>query len=560
MRSLLFCGAPQWADRLAQGALMVTVLLGCPAWTPTPPMSVERGDHTATLLLDGRLLVVGGRDSGPWQPNDIWNIAEVYDPAAGAWTTTAPMLTARFRHAAAPLPDGRVLVAGGLGASIEPLASTEIYDSALDAWSPAAPMGSAAGVWTTVTPLLDGRVLAVYGDYAEIYDAPTNTWSPAMAPLQARWAFAATRLLDGRVLLTGGHPDPELTQAPALASAEIYDPEAGTFAPAGPMIDGREYHTAVLLQDGRVLIAGGHSGLSLLATTELYDPSTNTFQSAPPMFTPRLGMAAAALPNGDVLVTGGDVPFLVGYVTIDSVERYDSAAGVWQPAGAMLSTRSRHTLTPLLDGKVLAAGGFFGTAISDGFGFLDSAETIGGATDPIPYGDGAPCNAANECQSGICSNQSCCATDCPDNACFTCAGTGQCAPLECIWSGDTSCLAESHCDPQVGCVFTPLPDGEPCRYDAELGTCVSGVCQPVAATTGAGGGTASASSSATGATSGSGGSSSATGATSGSGGHAPPASFGGLGCTIRPATPSTLSPFGLAASVLLLVARRRRRA
>ena len=308
---------------------------------------------------------------------------------------------------------------------------------------------------------LDGRVLAVYGDHAEIYDAPTNTWSPTAAPLQARWGFTATRLLDGRVLLTGGHPDPDVTQVPDLASAEIYDPEAGTFEPAGAMIGGREHHTAVLLPDGRVFIAGGASDLSLLATTELYDPSTNTFQSAPPMVTPRLRIAAAALPNGEVLVTGGDVPFLIGYETTDSVERYDSAAGVWQPASAMLSTRSAHTLTPLLDGSALVAGGFHGSSVNDGFGYHDSAETTG---------DGLPV------------------------------------------------------DP----------------------------------TTGAGGSAASSSSSATGAASGSGGSSSATGAASGGGGHTLPASGGGLGCTIRPAAPSTLSPFGLAASVLLLVARRRR--
>ena len=461
MRSLHIPGAPYWADRLPLGALMIAVLLGCPAWTPTPPMSVERGEHTATLLPDGRVLVAGGRDGEAFEPDDIWNIAEVYDPVTGAWSMAAPMLTARFNHAAALLADGRVLVAGGRGADLEDLASTEIYDPAIDAWSPAAPMGSAAGVWITVTPLLDGRALAVYGDHAEIYDAPTNTWSPTAAPLQARWGFTATRLLDGRVLLTGGHPDPDLTQVPDLASAEIYDPEAGIFEPAGAMIGGREHHTAVLLPDGRVFIAGGASDLTLLATTELYDPITNTFQSAPPMAIPRLRIAAAALPNGEVLVTGGDVPFLIGYEAIDSVERYDSVAGVWQPASAMLSTRSGHTLTPLLDGNALAAGGFHGSSVTDGFGYHDSAET-----------------------------------------------TGDCLPV----------------DP----------------------------------TTGAGGSAASSSSSATGAASGSGGSSSATGAASGGGGHTPPASGGGLGCTIRPAAPSTLSPFGLAASVLLLVARRRR--
>ena len=146
----------------------------------------------------------------------------------------------------------------------------------------------------TATLLADGRVLITGGNdtddhavaSAELYDPTTGTFSPTGSMATARGFHTATLLADGRVLIAGGDPAGWVADRPD-ASAEIYDPTTGTFSPTGSMATTRGFHTATLLADGRVLIAGGENGAGSLASAELYDPTTGTFSPTGSMSTPR---------------------------------------------------------------------------------------------------------------------------------------------------------------------------------------------------------------------------------------------------------------------------------
>jgi len=158
----------------------------------------------------------------------------------------------------------------------------------------------------------------------------------------------ATLLTNGKVLVTGGGSD-----SGDLATAELYDSATGTFTVTSSMTTARANHTATLLPDGRVLMAGGNP---LLSTAELYDPSTETFSSTGPMFTPRILHTATLLSTGKVLIVGGYNP-ASGISAGFSAEIYDPLTGIFTVTGGMSAARIGHTATLLASGKVLIDGG-----------------------------------------------------------------------------------------------------------------------------------------------------------------------------------------------------------
>lgn len=172
----------------------------------------------------------------------------------------------------------------------------------------------------------------------------------ALPPMSVdRAAHTATLLADGRVLVAGGIRQGEA----ALRSGELYDPRTRRFARTGSMTIVRSGHTATLLPDGRVLVTGGWDDDDPLASAELYDPAGGRFAPTGSMSIARGGATATLLADGSVLVAGG----YDGKDAVKSAELYDACTGSFTAVGSMELPRSSHTATRLADGRVLVAGG-----------------------------------------------------------------------------------------------------------------------------------------------------------------------------------------------------------
>ncbi|MEX0630167.1 MAG: kelch repeat-containing protein [Chloroflexota bacterium] len=244
------------------------------SWTATGRLVTARDLHTATLLPDGKVLVTGGIDSTVSVGHAV-AAAELYDPASGTWIPTGNMVQARVYDTATLLLDGRVLVAGGSSSGTlgEALASAELYDPASGTWTASGNM-NAGRSGHTATLLPDGTVLVVGGSNgsgllapAELYDPSSGSWTATGAMVEPRYGHTATLLANSKVLVVGGSAGQD-----ALASAELYDPLSGSWTAIGSMTAGRSGHTATLLADGTVLVAGG----STRVAAELYNPGSGT--------------------------------------------------------------------------------------------------------------------------------------------------------------------------------------------------------------------------------------------------------------------------------------------
>ena len=326
-------------------------------WSSTGSLEQARYNHSATLLPDGKVLVAGG-----WNGSAL-NSAEVYESANGTWSATGSLGTARYWHRTTLLPDGRVLVAGGFNFNDGYLSSAEVYDPALEMWSATGSLGTERA-HHSITLLPDGRVLAAGGydgsDYlnsAEVYDPALGTWSATGSLGAARANHSATLLPDGRVLVAGGWDGSDY-----LNSAEVYDPATGMWSATGSLGASRTTHTATLLPDGRVLVAaGGNAGN--LSSAEVYDPVMGLWSATGSLDTPRVAHSATLLPDGRVLVAGG----YDGSIFLSSAEVYDPVLETWSPTGSLGTARNAHTAILLPDGRALVAAGWNG-------GFLSSAE------------------------------------------------------------------------------------------------------------------------------------------------------------------------------------------
>lgn len=289
--------------------------------------------------------------------------------AANSFSDQILLTPSRVWQAAAPLPEGEVLVVGGIDSDADVLlSSTIVFDPLTDTFSSTGPMATGRAL-ATATPLADGRVLVAGGtdghpiqnpvSSAELYDPSSGTFSPTGSMNQIRLQHSATDLANGKVLLIGGGDG-----SGALATAEIYDPDIGTFSPTGSMSMARRLFSATMLADGRVLVAGGVTDASDDTNlVEIYDPLTGTFAASGTLLTARSEHTASLLPDGRVLITGGsDVIPDVDPEILNSSEIFDPATGTSTPAASMALRRSAHSATALPGGKILMAGGFGGSA------------------------------------------------------------------------------------------------------------------------------------------------------------------------------------------------------
>jgi hypothetical protein len=317
---------------------------------PAAPMLEPRSGQTATLLPDGKVLIAGGMRRN----QDFYKSAELYDPATNKFQPTGEMNQRRVGQIAVLLRSGKVLIAGGwIGQGGTD--SAELYDPATGKFTMIAKMTIARGR-PSATLLADGDVLIAGGEVrdnepvssAEIFHVKTLSFQGTGSMHRTRIAHTATVLKDGRVLIAGGYADSP------ISSAELYDPKRGTFAETGSLGAARCKHTAGLLPDGRVLIAGGSDSRGWngnLSSAEIYDPQTGTFAAASPMNDSRFKLPdeAVQLPSGKLLIAGGS----------KEVEVFDPVSEKFLAAAGQMSDRWHFmSETKLHDGSVLLAGGY----------------------------------------------------------------------------------------------------------------------------------------------------------------------------------------------------------
>jgi len=303
------------------------------------------------LLSDGRVLVVTGNTSdGPVAS------AELYDPASGIWTATGRLGFSVLGHTATLLPNGKVLVAGGV--FLVDYSSAELYDPATETWTATGSM-TGSRYDHTATLLPNGKVLVAGGftrpagssghplATAEIYDPASGTWMTTGSMALARTSHTATLLPNGKVLVAGGDY--------MFGSVELYDPASGTWATTGNLPGfGLVGHTATLLSNGKVLVAGGGDTGQTLARAELYDPATGTWTATGSLATGRSFHTATLLSSNQVLVVGG---YPSDGIPLVSAELYDPASETWMATGSLATARTSHTATLLSSNQVLVAGG-----------------------------------------------------------------------------------------------------------------------------------------------------------------------------------------------------------
>ena len=320
----------------------------------TGTLNVARHSHSATLLLDGRVLVAGGveQDKGPLDSS------EIYDPKTGQFTLSGRLTIKRGGHTATLLTDGRVLLVGG--GSWRGLASAETYDPATGTFQAVGSM-SVPRVGHRATRLPDGKVLITGGQQndqnklasAELFDPATNSFALVGSMQTPRTDHTATLLKNGFVLIAAGGNSRSFDDGP-IASAELYDPAKKSFIPTGALNVPRYKHAAALLPDGRVIVLGGTSirlWEDRKASAEIYDPATGKFTPTGSLNTARYKIrdAVLLLPNGRILVAGGGA----------RPEIFDPATGIFSAvSGGVGAARQYATATLLPNGEVLILGGY----------------------------------------------------------------------------------------------------------------------------------------------------------------------------------------------------------
>jgi hypothetical protein len=348
-----------WISPVIGPAALAQSATADPAVTLTGSLLRDRFSHTATLLANGQVLAVGGQGypcvpcssagmpcTGNYCSSATNNTAELYDPATGTWRLTGS-LSRRAWHSATLLPDGQVLVVGGIDLTPNTdryLNIAELYDPASGVWRATQSTIAIAGANNSIL-LPSGKVLVVANSIAELFDPSTETWKltdpfpSAVGPLAL--------LPDGKVLSS------------RYGSARLYDPAIESWSITNSPNILADIATLTSLEDGRVLATGPLGDWSSAA--EIYDPATKIWSVTGRLHNARSGgpYSATLLPNGKVLVAGGWDPTGSDGV-LSSAELYDPTTGTWTPMPSLSTRRTFHTATLLPDERVLLVGGMEG--------------------------------------------------------------------------------------------------------------------------------------------------------------------------------------------------------
>lgn len=457
-----------------------------PSWTATKNTMVDaRREHTATLLGDGTVLLVGGA-SGTDQAPTYLRSAELFDPKTNTFAATGSMMDARSEHAAVLLMNGRVVVAGGKS-SAGPLSSAEVYDGGkfhtVDALQ--APRTRALGTLLgTGTALVAGGLDATNTVVAmvETFDATSEKWTPVSPMTHKRMGFYLTTLPNGSALAIAGISTTTLAD---LADTEMYTAVTNKWTSAGSLSETRYDFGGTTLPDGNVLVAGGYEIVKSgpTAGAELYDSKKFMWSKAGSLTTARSEHTLTAMAGGLAVASGGVVRNAQKAITsyLKSVEVYDPGANTWSALPDMKQARYQHTATPLGDGRVLVAGG------AAEQGAVATAELL--ALDA----NGATCKASATCSSGFCVDGVCCdgACDATCNGCVRAAtgkADGTCALAlagqdphdDCKDDGAPACKMDGLCDGKGACESYSSSRCTPnaCKTDGDCssGFCADGIC------------------------------------------------------------------------------------
>lgn len=264
----------------------------------TGSMGTGREHFALVQMQNNKILVMGGMTN-----TGVTNTAEIYDTKAGTFSPAANMTMARENAAAVVLNNGNVLICGGDDGNGTVLNSTEIYDPKTNTWTTSGNLNTARSHFTATVVSggsIGGYVLAAGGQdssgntlsSAELFDPSKGTWTGAGNMNTPRENQTATVLKNNTVLLAGGGV--RFGSVTAVDNAELFDPATVSFNTiTAYMNQPRENHTATLLTDGTVLIAGGDDGQNPTNTAEIYDPTAQTFTSTGSMATARTDQAAA---------------------------------------------------------------------------------------------------------------------------------------------------------------------------------------------------------------------------------------------------------------------------
>ncbi|WP_433932686.1 Kelch repeat-containing protein [Sorangium cellulosum] len=499
--TVVFCGSMA----LRAGAVWAA---SAPSWESLPPMITPRGEHTATVLQDGRVLVAGGYpelDAFPYTDAGALSLqqVEIYDPATRTWSPAAPLGRGRAGHAAILLPNGHVLVAGGRQINRQTagaeLASAETYDPASNTWTAAGrlplPPTDPSMMLVDGKPVLVGLAWSerAWLDvlHAAVYDPEARNWTelPTCDNTPRVRPVGATLLHDGRVMAVG-------------SGCSLYDPETRlwTWEQRAVMSTSEyEYPHATTLPGGGVLVVGGttsgpdpevHAFAQIyLPDDRRWEPTSGPYAPAstpcrPPGGSSIMGLRTSLLPSGRALLTGGVQPCSPKdsegtiFPFHATMALFDEATRAWSPLELeppVTMARAYHSATPLRDGSVLIAGGYVDAATATA-----SAMLFHERSQP-----GTGCDTDSDCGSGFCADSVCCDAACagPCDACAAAAGASQdgvCTPLTGVACDDLdACTAGGVCEAGACVGGEAAPDGTPCSDGDVCSTasvCAGGAC------------------------------------------------------------------------------------
>lgn len=492
----------------------------------TGSMTDGRAEHSSILLKNGRALVVGGTGG-----SGALSSTEVYE--AGAFRLVGALHLQRRQAGLTLLGSGELLIAGGIDGTEKITDTAETFDPMTEAWTTAPPMNDQRIGHYLTTLANNGSGLVVAGittmtvaDLAssEIYTPSTRKWAATASLSESRYAFGGATLSDGRVLVASGY---SATKAACTAGAEVYDPGARTWSKAGALSTARTGHTLTALAGSNAVAVGGvvrnatAAITSYLKSVELYDSKSNAWSALPDMKEARVGHTATLLDDGRVLVAGGDggkdalpTAELLGFDAAGAACKLGAsctsgfcADGVCcESACADACNACDKASTGKADGTcavVLAGKDPRGDCTDDGApackqdGFCDGA----GACESYPSSKCSPnpCAKGKDCTSGFCADEICCDKAC-DGDCEACtnakksAGSdGTCGPVakatdpdgDCGTLGTGVCKGSGTCDGASACrASTAGKDCAPAECSdavtlARAATCsASGECKP----------------------------------------------------------------------------------